>query len=258
MLNPTTLPTSFQAAKILEQVHLPQHFPELGDVLSFCYKMGPGEAAIFLIVGVIMLLFGINVFKGVVIVNAAIVGAAAGAFLGDRAGNESVGAVIGGFTAAVLAWPLMKHAVAIMGFAIGSLVGASLWRIFAVQHPELYWAGGFIGGVTFGLLSFLLFRGCVMMYTSLQGASMAVFGDSITGDEVPGFGTAIDAVFVGQAVYFAAGDLRADDVRPDLPADARCRRRQSAGQEVARNYLRLRPRATGGAVSGSSGQECLG
>ena len=146
------------------------------DVLDFCRRMGPGEAALFVIVGVIMLLFGINVFKTVVIANAAIVGAAIGAFIGEKAGNDSVGGLIGGFTAAVLAWPLMKHAVAIMGFAIGSLVGASLWRIFAVKHPELYWAGAFIGGVTFGLLSFLVFRGCVMMYTSLQGASMAVFG----------------------------------------------------------------------------------
>ena len=154
---------------------MPHHFPEQGDVLSFCYKMGPGEAALFVIVGVIILLFGISLFKAVVMVNAAIVGAALGAFLGEKAGNDTVGAVIGGFTAAVVSWPLMKHAVAIMGFAVGAMVGASLWKTFSLNH-EMFWAGGLIGGVTFGLLSFLLFRGCVMMYTSLQGASMTVFG----------------------------------------------------------------------------------
>lgn len=175
---PTSFPTSishFQFARILDQIQMPHHFPEQGDVLSFCFKMGPGEAALFLMAGVIILLFGINVFKGVVMINAAIVGAVAGTFFGAKGGNETVGAVIGGFTAAVISWPLMKHAVAIMGFAIGSLVGASLWRVFSL-HPDFFWAGGMMGGITFGLLSFLLFRGCVMMYTSLQGASMAIFG----------------------------------------------------------------------------------
>ena len=154
---------------------MPHHFPEQGDVLSFCFKMGPGEAALFVIIGVIILLFGINLFKAVVMVNAAIVGAGIGAFLGDKAGNDSVGMIIGGFSAAVLSWPLMRFAVAIMGFTIGAVVGAALWRVFSLNH-DLHWAGGLIGGVTFGMLSFLLFRGCVMMYTSLQGASMAVFG----------------------------------------------------------------------------------
>ena len=78
---PTSAPTSFQAAKILDQVHLPQHFPVLADVLEFCRRMGPAEAALFVIVGIIMLLAGIHIFKGVVIANAAIVGAAIGIYV---------------------------------------------------------------------------------------------------------------------------------------------------------------------------------
>ena len=155
---------------------MPHHFPEIGDLLSFCFKMGPGEAAICLIVGVIMLLFGVSFFKFVVMVNAAILGAGIGMVIGDKVGNEGVGGLIGGFTAALISWPLMKHAVAIMGMFLGAAVGAALWRLFATEHPELLWVGGIMGGITFGLLSFLLFRGCVMMYTSLQGATMAVFG----------------------------------------------------------------------------------
>ena len=173
---PTSYPTSYQVGKILDQIQMPHHFPELGDVLSFCFKMGPGEAVIFLVGGVLMLLFGISLFKFVVMVNTALLGAGVGMYIGDKAGNESVGALIGGFSAALLCWPLMKHAVAMMGFILGGLAGAALWRLFEVKHPELFWVGGLMGGVTFGLLSFLLFRGCVMMYTSLQGAGMAVCG----------------------------------------------------------------------------------
>ena len=160
---------------VLEQIHVPNHWPVQGDVLSFCYKMGPGEAALFLIIGVIFVLFGINIFKFVVMANAGIAGAAIGVFAGEKAGNAAVGALIGGFTAAVIAWPLMKHAVAIMGGVIGAVVGASLWRAFGLNH-EFYWAGAMCGGITFGMLSFLLFRGCVMMYTSLQGSLMVVVG----------------------------------------------------------------------------------
>ena len=176
MALPTSLPTSFQAGKIIEQIHMPQHWPTQAELMHFCeFRMGPGEAALFVIFGVIILLFGINIFKFVVAINAALAGAALGSFLGRKAGDEGVGAMVGGFTAAVIAWPLMKHAVALLGAVIGALVGASLWRAFGLNH-EFFWAGAVCGGVSFGLLSFLLFRGCIMLYTSLQGASMAVIG----------------------------------------------------------------------------------
>src|SRR5437016_1389028 len=132
MALPTSIPISpphfFNAGRILEQIHLPHHWPTQGEVLHFCeYHMGPGEAALFVICGVIILLFGINIFKFIVMINAAIAGAAIGSFLGKKAGDETVGAMVGGFTAAVVAWPLMKHAVALLGAVIGALVGASLW-----------------------------------------------------------------------------------------------------------------------------------
>jgi hypothetical protein len=175
---PTTFPTSlprFNAGAILDQIQMPHHWPAQGDLLSFCYKMGPGEAALFVILGVILLLFGINIFKFVVMLNAALLGAAIGAFIGEKAGNTAVGATVGGFTGAVLSWPLLKHAVALMGGVIGAVVGASVWRLLNL-NPEFFWAGALCGGVTFGLLSFLLFRGCVMIYTALQGSSMVVVG----------------------------------------------------------------------------------
>jgi hypothetical protein len=43
-------------------------------------------------------------------------------------------------------------------------------------QPDLCWAGALTGLILFGLLSFILFRGSVMMYTSLQGSVMLVFG----------------------------------------------------------------------------------
>jgi hypothetical protein len=175
---PTTLPSSlphFSAASVLDQIQMLHRWPQQGDLMSLCYKMGPAEAALFVILGVIFLLFGINIFKMLVIANAALLGAIAGAWIGEKGGNAPVGAISGAFIAGALSWPLMKHAVAIIGALIGAFVGASVWKL-ANQNPELAWAGALCGGAVFGLLSFVLFRGCVIMFTSLQGAAMIVVG----------------------------------------------------------------------------------
>src|SRR5437588_4623786 len=143
MAFPTSLPSSlprFHATGLIDQIQLPHHFPEQGDLLSLCFKMGPGEATLFFIFGILFVLFGINIFKFVVMVNAAVAGAAIGAFFGEKAGNTEVGATVGGFIAAVLCWPLMKHAVALMGFVIGAAAGAGMWRAFSL-NPDLFSAG---------------------------------------------------------------------------------------------------------------------
>jgi hypothetical protein len=175
---PTTPPSSiqhFSASALLDQIQMLHRWPAQGDLLTLCYRMGPAEAALFVILGIIFLLFGINIFKILVMANAALLGAAAGAWIGDRGGNAPVGAVAGAFVAAALSWPLMKHAVAIMGALIGAMLGASTWHV-ASLNPEYAWAGALCGAATFGLLSFVLFRGCVIMFTSLQGAAMIVIG----------------------------------------------------------------------------------
>src|SRR5258708_39412920 len=92
MALPTTFPTSlprFTVRNILDQIQMPHHWPAQGDLLSFCYKMGPGEAALFVIFGVILLLFGVNIFKFVVMLNAALLGAAIGAFIAEKAGHTA-------------------------------------------------------------------------------------------------------------------------------------------------------------------------
>ncbi len=180
MPHPTSLPTSvphphFHPGSFLDRYQLPHHWPTTGDLLVFCHNMGPGEAALFIIFGVIFLLFGINIYKSLVMLNAGLVGAAIGAWLGDKAGNQPVGAVTGAFIAAALSWPLMKHAVSLLGAAVGGVLGASIWRVAALP-PDLVWAGALCGGVSMGMLSFVLFRGCIMMYTSLQGAVMIAIG----------------------------------------------------------------------------------
>jgi hypothetical protein len=158
-----------------EWLRMPGHWPAQTDLITWCQTMGPGTAVLLLIGGVIYLAFGVSAFKWLVTLNATIVGAYFGAWVGAKADSTMPAAIVGGFTAAAIAWPMMKYAVALMGGVYGALLGAALWRSVGLQ-PELAWAGGLVGLVFFGLLSFILFRGSLMMYTSLQGAVMLVFG----------------------------------------------------------------------------------
>jgi hypothetical protein len=153
---------------------LPQ-IPAQADMLTWCQQMMPGTAMVLIIMGVIYLLFGFKIIKGLVMINAVVVGAGIGAALGKHGETALACAIIGAFIAAAIAWPAMKYAVALMGGILGGFVGGSIW-IAAGLQPDLAWAGGLVGLVGFGLLSFILFRGSVMMYTSLQGALMLVAG----------------------------------------------------------------------------------
>lgn len=163
------------AANIWEMMKLPASWPIQADLLQWCERMGPAEAAILLIVGVVYLLFGWYLFKTLVTLNAAFLGGMVGMRIGMSAGSGVAGFCVGAFVCAAITWPLMKYAVAVMGGVFGALLGASIWRAVGLQG-ELCWAGALVGLVGFGMLSFIIFRGSVMMYTSLQGSVMLIFG----------------------------------------------------------------------------------
>lgn len=158
---------------------LPTHWPAQADLLQWAQDMRPGTATILLIGGAIYLLFGIYMFRTLIIINASLVGALLGGMIAQSVGNEpstmAIGGGVGAVVAAAITLPLMKYAVACMGGVFGALLGASLWRAAGLE-PNLCWAGALTGLILFGLLSFIVFRGSVMMYTSLQGSVMLVFG----------------------------------------------------------------------------------
>jgi hypothetical protein len=172
-----TAQATVNAAQAAQAVwpNVPGHWPAQADLLTWAQNMGALTAAALVLAGAVYLLFGVNMYRGLVTANAALIGAWIGAFLGNKAGNATAGAMVGGFTAAAAAWPMMKYAVAIMGGAFGLLLGASIWRACGLA-PSYAWSGGLTGLVFFGMLSFLVFRGSIMMFMSLQGAVMLVFG----------------------------------------------------------------------------------
>jgi hypothetical protein len=154
---------------------MPVQWPGQMDLLTACQKMGPGEACILVILGVVYLMFGYSIFRALVTLNAMAAGAYLGALMGKGANAVAAGALIGAIVAAAIAFPLMKYAVMIMGGIFGAALGASLWRQAGLQ-PELAWAGALSGMIFFAMLSMIVYRGSVILYTSLQGSVMLVFG----------------------------------------------------------------------------------
>jgi len=156
-------------------LHPPTRWPAQRDLLDWCQHMSPGLAALLILLGIIYLVFGFKLFKALVMLNAAAVGAALGFLLGEKTDMAVALMVLCGFVAAAMTWPLMKWAVAVMGGLAGALLGASVWQTFGLD-ATFAWSGALTGLVLFGLLSFILFRGSVTMFMSLQGAAMLIFG----------------------------------------------------------------------------------
>ncbi len=141
-------------------------------------------ALLLIAVGVVYLLNGWKTFKVLVIVNAAFLGAALGSALGnllDGGNLQLLGGVAGAVLVGVLAWPLIKGAVSVMGALTGAMVGYGLWSYAGelAQNPTLIqhsWAGALLGMVTLGLLGMVAFKGIVMVFTAFQGGIMVISG----------------------------------------------------------------------------------
>ncbi len=154
---------------------VPTQWPGQMDLISWSQRMGPGTATLLILLGIIYLMFGFYLFKGLIVMNAAFVGAWAGAIVGESSGSQVPCAVLGAFIAAAVTFPMMKWAVALLGGLLGAALGGSIWRMFD-GDPRFAWAGAVMGLIACGLFCFILFRGSVMAYMSLQGSLMLVFG----------------------------------------------------------------------------------
>ncbi|HWB52628.1 MAG TPA: hypothetical protein VG722_00480 [Tepidisphaeraceae bacterium] len=156
-------------------VTTPTQWPGQQGVLQWCEKIGPAAAAAMIMAGIIYLIFGVKIYRFLITANAFAIGAAVGATIGARANAEMAGAFIGGIAGAAAAWPMIKWSVAVTGGVCGAFLGACIWRM-SNQNPQFAWAGALTGLVALGMFSFILFRISVIIYLSIQGGAMLVFG----------------------------------------------------------------------------------
>ena len=141
-------------------------------------SLGLLEALTFISFGAVCLLYGWRVFKVLVVISFGLLGLLLGVTVSDKISGENshiIGGLIGLGVMAVLSVPLMRWAVSILGAVAGGILTAGLW--YACRLPEQYiWAGGLVGIVAGGMISFIVFKIAVMLFSSLGGSAIMVAG----------------------------------------------------------------------------------
>ncbi|MCX5632168.1 MAG: hypothetical protein NTW93_00590 [Phycisphaerae bacterium] len=136
------------------------------------------QALIAVSFGAVYLFYGWRVFKVITVVCFGMLGLFAGMRVGGMITSPNSvlwGGIIGLALLAVLSIPLMKWAVSILGAVAGGILTSGIW--YACGLPQQFiWAGAIIGIVAGGMISFIVFKIAVMMFTSLGGAGLIIVG----------------------------------------------------------------------------------
>jgi len=136
--------------------------------------------------GAVYLVYGWRIFKMLVVICSGLAGLLAGIEIGSQfpaMGNTLVelhnleiwtGIIMACFMA-IIAIPLMKWAVSILGSISGGIVAIGIWRV--CNFPEEYaLAGMVVGLVAGGMICFIVFRMAVMLFTSVGGSILVTAG----------------------------------------------------------------------------------
>ena len=147
-------------------------------IWTYITSLNPLEAITFISFGVVCLFYGWRVFKILVIISFAILGMGLGIVLAGKVSGDNhqiLGGVAGFVVLAVISVPLMRWAVSLLGAAAGGILTSGIW--YACQLNEEYiLAGALIGIIAGGMISFIIFKVAVMLFSSLGGSGLMVTG----------------------------------------------------------------------------------
>jgi len=139
-------------------------------------SLGVLEALTFMSFGAVCLFYGWRVFKVLVVISFALLGLLLGLYISDKMGggdNPLLGVLLS-VVLGIVSVPLMRWAVSILGAIAGGLLTAGVW--YACKLPEEYiWMGGLVG-ITGGMISFIVFKIAVMLFSSIGGSGLMIAG----------------------------------------------------------------------------------
>ena len=169
-------------------------------------QLGQMWAIVFVVIGLVCLLKGYTFHKVMTVSLLVILGAMLGYWMGlEIQGPPFVVAGCVSVLLAVLAFPLMKYAVAVLGGLSGAFIGSNLWaglgrvldnsaqqridaqgaeatsgsfivRAAEAMPADAYWVGALIGLIICGLAAFALSKITIHLFTTVSGSTIAVFG----------------------------------------------------------------------------------
>ena len=144
---------------------------------KYVSSLGLVEALTFISFGSVCLFYGWRVFKILVTICFGLLGLTLGIWANDQliGGNVIWLSLICAIFFAVLSIPFMRWGVTLLGALSGGILTAGLW--LAAGLPDQYlWAGGLVGFISGGMMSFIVFKVAVILFTSLGGSTLTVVG----------------------------------------------------------------------------------
>ncbi len=147
----------------------------LDQVWNQATSLTPLQAIIAVSFGVIPLMYGWRIYKVLTVIGFGLLGLYFGMLIGEQFDKVLLGGVIGAGLLTVISLPLIRWSVCVLGAVAGGLLTASVWQ--AVHLPEQFvWAGALVGLIAGGMISFVVFKLAVMLFTSFAGASLITIG----------------------------------------------------------------------------------
>jgi hypothetical protein len=133
------------------------------------------QAVIGIAFGIIILMYGWRIYKVLTVIGFGLLGLFAGLRIGILFEKPLPGAIIGCVILVALAIPLIRWAVAVLGGVAGGIVAAGIWHSCSLPQ-QFVWAGALSGVVAGFMLSFIVFKLSVMLFTSLSATLLIVIG----------------------------------------------------------------------------------
>jgi hypothetical protein len=135
------------------------------------------EALTFIAFGAVWLFYGWRIFKILVTICFGLLGLILGIWANQEliAGDSFWLGVICATFFAILSIPFMRWGVSVLGAFSGAVLTAGAWIAFGLPQ-EYVWAGGLMGLIAGGMISFVIFKIAVILFTSLGGSVLLAVG----------------------------------------------------------------------------------
>jgi hypothetical protein len=136
------------------------------------------EALTFISFGVVWLFYGWRIFKILVTICFGLLGLFVGVWANEQliVGNGFWLGLICAVFFAILSIPFMRWGVSILGAISGAVLTTGVTLALGLQDQRLILAGALIGLIAGGMISFIVFKIAVILFTSLGGSVLVATG----------------------------------------------------------------------------------
>ena len=153
-------------------------FGPIETIWGYITSLNLVEAMTFMSFGIVCLLYGWRVFKILVVICFALLGLFLGISVTDKIvglNNQLIGGLIGMGLLGILSIPLIRWSVCALGAVAGGILSSGIWYACGLTEKYIL-AGALIGIVAGGMISFMIFKVAVILFSSLSGSGLIVVG----------------------------------------------------------------------------------